>query len=72
MTINDLIKEAQRESAMRRRVYPNSAGTAESKERQLRAMDAIEAILRDLAANPEILSTLTAAGRITAPHPELF
>lgn len=72
MTLEDLIKEAAREGNMRRAVYPNSKGSPVAKQRQLLAMDKIEAVLKAVAARPDIRAEIESAVRLEQSQPSLL
>lgn len=72
MTIEDLIKEATREGNMRRAVYPRSEGKPETKAHRLACMDKIEAVLKAIAARPDLRAEVESATRLKSPQPSLL
>ena len=73
MSIAELAKEAARESKMRRVVYPNSATPSpERKAIQLAAMDGIEALLKWIATQPDVVERAASAGLVEQPEADLF
>jgi hypothetical protein len=72
MTFDDLIKEAAREGNMRRAVYPKSEGKPETKAHRLACMDAIERVLKAIAADPAMRAELERKANIEPPHPTLL
>lgn len=72
MTIEDLIKEANREGKMRRAVYPKTSDKPEVKAHRLNCMDKIEAVLKAIAARPDLRAEIETATRLESPQPSLL
>lgn len=72
MTIEDLIKEAEREGQMRRAVYPRSEGKPETKAHRLACMDKIQAVLLCIAARQDLRSEIESTCRLTPTQPSLL
>lgn len=72
MTLEDLIREAAREGNMRRAVYPRSEGKPETKAHRLACMDKIEAVLKAVAARPDLRREVETLTRLENHQPALL